>query len=151
MVTSTDVAVGQALPVVTSEYLMATRAAVPTGRVTVCTPAFAPESVNVTPPRTRTVGSAIPEAALRSRLGYPTTEQGAAPVLVRTRSSSIVPVAPPTATAVPVSASPVHDAVGAVVDVDVDDVVEVEVEVATDELVVDDEVAGFEVCFVPST
>jgi len=43
----------------------------------------------------------------------------------------------------------VHDAVGAVVDVD--DVVEVEVEVATDELVVDDEVAGFEVCFVPST
>lgn len=149
--TSIDDAVGQALPVVTSEYLMATRAAAPTGKVTRCTPPLAPVSVKVTPPKTRAVGKAAPDAARRSRLGYPVSEHGAAPVLVRTRSISIVPVAPPTGSDVPVNASPVHDAAGAVVVVDVDGVVEVDVEVAGDELVVVVEVDGFEVCFVPRT
>jgi hypothetical protein len=63
----------------------------------------------------------------------------------------MVPVAPPTGTDVPVSASPVQLAAGVVVVVDVEGVVEVEVEVAGDELVVVDEVEGVEVCLVPRT
>jgi hypothetical protein len=150
-VTSTLAAVGHdAPPVETSLYLMATVATCPTAKVTRCGEPFAAASKKLDPPRRRAVGSDAPLAARSRRFGYPRSEQGEPLVLVRLRSTSRVPAAPPAVVEAPVRSPAVQRRVGAVVVVDVVELAEVEVLCGAVVAVVDVEEVDVVSCLVPA-